>query len=239
MPHALIACDVFASEIERLRDPDRPAPAPVVLLEMGLHDHPDRLRRELQSAVDTLSAAPGVETILLAYGLCGRGLDGVRASRVPLVLPRAHDCISILLGGIPAHQAALREEPGTYFYSPGWIRGRRVPGPDRETHLRELYSARHPDDPEMVEDLVEIDRELFAHHRRAAYVDVTDDSAAESYCRDCARCLGWEFHRLKGDPSFLRALLNGPWDAARFVLVPPGRAIGVDSAGAPCLAPSP
>ena len=28
----------------------------------------------------------------------------------------------------------------TYFFSPGWIRGRRVPGPDREDHLRSFYA---------------------------------------------------------------------------------------------------
>ena len=115
-----------------------------------------------------------MEAIVLAYGRCGNGLLGVRAGRVPLILPQAHDCISILLGGKERHDALLRENPGTYFYSPGWVRERRVPGPDREAYLRELYHERFEDDPEMIDDLVEADQEMFAHHNCAAYVSVID-----------------------------------------------------------------
>jgi hypothetical protein len=229
MPSFLIACDVFAAEVAALA---HTAPlAGTLWLEMGLHDNPARLRGSLQDAVARASAAPDVERIVLGYGLCGRGLAGLRADRVPLILPRAHDCISILLGGVERHQAVLREEPGTYFYSPGWIRGKRVPGPDREAHARALYTARHPDDPETVEDLVQADRETFLHHKRAAYVDLTHDRAAEDYCRSCAAHLGWEFTRLTGDPAFLRTLLTGPWDDARFLTVPPGLSVTQTSDG--------
>ena len=37
--------------------------------------------------------------ILLGYGLCGNGLDGLSARHTRLVLPRAHDCIGLLMGG--------------------------------------------------------------------------------------------------------------------------------------------
>ena len=165
--------------------------------------------------------------VLLAYGLCGNGLLGVRAGRCQLVLPRAHDCISIFLGGPAAHEAVLKADPGTYFYSPGWIRDRRVPGPDREAFLRDHYTPRYPDDPDLVDDLIEADRETFAQHGCAAYVDLTHDAAAEAYCQNCARHLGWNYRRLPGDPTLLRDLLNGPWDDDRFLVVPPGQVIAL------------
>ena len=225
MPAALLACDVFTDEIAALRGRGGVQLGPVAWLEMGLHDYPDRLREQLQKTIASLESDPAVEVILLAYGRCGNGLVGVRAGRVPLVLPRGHDCISILLGGPATHEAVLREQPGTYFYSPGWIRGRRVPGPDREAWLRALYTPRYPDDPDTVTDLIEADREAFAHHNCAAYVDITNDTRAENYCRDCARHLGWSCRRLPGDPALLTALLTGPWDEARFLVAPPGRLI--------------
>ncbi len=46
--------------------------------------------------------------------------------------------------GPATHEAVLREQPGAYLHGPGRIRGRRVPGPDRETWLRQLYTPRHP-----------------------------------------------------------------------------------------------
>ena len=229
---ALLACDVFTTEIAKLRDETAATIGPVVWLEMGLHDHPDELRAAIQSALATLEEEPATETILLAYGLCGNGLLGVRAGRCQLVLPRAHDCISVFLGSPAAHEAVLKAEPGTYFYSPGWIRGRRVPGPDREAYLRACYAPRYPDDPEVVDDLIEADREIFAQHGCAAYVDLTNDSDAESYCQDCARHLGWKYRRLPGDPTLLRDLLTGPWDAARFLVVPPGHAVAQSPGGA-------
>lgn len=218
---ALLACDVFKEEIEAFAARGA-AWKSVRFLEMGLHDFPDNLRSELASALLAIEEDPQVETILLAYGRCGNGLVGLQAGRARLVLPQAHDCLSILLGGRERHDAILRETPGTYFYSPGWIRGKRVPGPDRESYLRELYRERYPDDEEMLDDLVEVDRESFAHNSCAAYVDITGNAQAEAYCKGCAHYMGWSYKHLEGDPSFLESLLTGPWnDPQRFLVVPP------------------
>ena len=222
--YALIACDVFQEELSALGG-ENPPWQRIDYLEMGLHDRPDDLRRQIQARITGIEADPGIHTIVLAYGLCGNGLLRIRAGRCPLVLPRAHDCISILLGGPEPHNKILQANPGTYFYSPGWVRAKRVPGPDRGDYVRELYAERYPDDPEMVEELIEMDAEAFAHHSCAAYVDLTENQKAENYCRDCARHLGWEFKRLKGDPALLRDLLRGDWDERRYLTVPPGAEI--------------
>jgi hypothetical protein len=221
-PHnyGLLACDVFEEEIAALKSDNLPW-REIEYLEMGLHDQPDTLRATVQSVIDRWDCISGIDTIVLAYGLCGNGLVGVEARSKPLVLPRAHDCISILLGSPNAHDAVLKENPATYFYSPGWIKGRRVPGPDRDAAMREQYAERYPDDPDMVDDLIEADQSTFAHHNCAAYVDVTANESAENYCRDCARHLGWEFRKLRGDPHLLRALLDGDWDNPAFLTVPP------------------
>jgi hypothetical protein len=219
---AIIACDVFQDEILKLLRDISVEDVPLVWLEMGLHDSPDLLRRTIRERIDAVEADPDIGTIILAYGLCGNGLAHLKAGRCPLVIPRSHDCISVLLGGPEAHAAVLKENPATYFYSPGWIRGRRVPGPDREAHLRTMYGERYPDDEEMIADLIEADTETFAHHNCAAYVDLTNDPHAEDYCRGCARHLGWSFRKLEGEPTLLRDLLSGPWDPERFLIVQPG-----------------
>ena len=159
--------------------------------------------------------------------MCGGGLIGVEAQRCPLVLPRAHDCISLLLGSAERHQAVLRQNPATYFYSPGWIRGKRVPGPDREAYLRKFYSDRYPDDPEIIEDLIEAEQETYAHHDTAAYVDLTDNAVARDYCQNCALHQGWKFEALSTDNTWLRTLVGGPWDASQFLTVPPGQKVSL------------
>lgn len=224
---ALVACDVFKDEIESM-DLGQASPVASEFLEMGLHDQPARLREAIQEAIERLETEyPIIEYIILAYGLCGGGLSEVRANRAPLVAPRAHDCIAIMLGGMAAFNQASREHPRAYFYSPGWIRGRRVPGPDRDAYLRALYAARHPGDEEMVEDLIEADRDTYAHCDCAAYVDLAGNRKAEEYCRDCAKALGWRYRKLKGDPALLRGLFAGDWDASRYRVVPPGHQIAL------------
>lgn len=227
---ALIACDVFTEEMDALYPVNKPWRLSV-LLEMGLHDDPDRLRDSVQAAIASAEADPAIEAIALAYGRCGNGLVGLRAGRCPLVLPQAHDCISILLGGPERHASVLRENPGTYFYSPGWVCGRRVPGPDRERYLRELYGRRYGDDEEMLEELIDADREAYAHHNCAAYVSIIDRPDTERYCKGCAAHLDWEYRKLEGDPSFLRALFSGAWDGPRFLRVPPGYEIAANAEG--------
>ncbi|MEX0330976.1 MAG: DUF1638 domain-containing protein [Puniceicoccaceae bacterium] len=221
---AILSCDVFQEELFNYLESPGELGA-MALLEMGLHDQPDVLRQEVQKTIDRLEAMPNIETILLLYGICGNGLIGVESKRCQLIIPRAHDCVSILLGSPEKHQAILKDNPGTYFYSPGWVRGRRVPGPDRDAHLMEFYSEKYPGDEEMVEDLIEADHETYEHHNCAAYVDLTDNVGAESYCKDCAASLGWKYRRLQGDATLLKDFLSGNWDDTRFLVAGPGERI--------------
>ena len=229
MPFAVIACDVFSAEIEHFLTA---TDVPLFLLEMGLHDQPDNLRQKLQAKIDAVAAMPGITSIRLAYGRCGNGLDGITApAGCELILPQAHDCVSILLGSTAKHEALLKAEPGTYFYSPGWVRENRVPGPDREQAVRALYAARFADDPEMIDELVEADASAFAHHTCAAYISIIQHPESDQYCRQCARHMNWRHCVLEGDASLLRALLaDQPLDA-RLVRIASGNTIRVDANG--------
>ena len=237
--YALLTCDVFQEELNAFKG-DTPPWHSIEFLEMGLHDRPDNLRTQVQATIARLESDPEVEAVILAYGLCGNGLLHIRAERCPLIIPRAHDCISILLGGAERHSALLKENPGTYFYSPGWVRGKRVPGPDREAHIRDIYTERYPDDEEMVDDLVEADQDSFAHHNCAAYVDLTQNKEAENYCKGCAHHMDWTFKRLEGNPNMLQDLINGNWDPDRYLTVPPGHSIALGKgAELICATPTP
>ena len=78
-----------------------------------------------------------------------------------------------------------------------------------------------------VEALLEMEREAFAHHTCAGYTDfgLPGDDDQRRYAVQCAQSFGWRFEHHPGDPSLLRDLLHGPWDAARFLVVPPGRRV--------------
>src|SRR4051794_18536597 len=89
---AIIACAVIEAEVRALAPPGMP----MHVLPQGLHNTPNELRARLQELVGTVDQDPAIEFIALAYGLCSRGTEGVSASRCTLILPRAHDCITLL-----------------------------------------------------------------------------------------------------------------------------------------------
>ncbi len=218
-PTSLIACDVFREELQALH---LSLPT-TVWLEMGLHDRPDELRRRLQAEIDALDAEPGDNPILLLYGLCGGGLNGITARRRPLILPRAHDCISLLLGSNERHQQIQKDCIGTYFYSRGWIRDRRVPGPDRAGWLQKHYAEKF--DGDMVEDLIEADRASFEPYEQALFIRTPASENSEAYCKRCAAHLGWRFTAVEADTRWMETLLQGPWDERHFVTLAPGQTL--------------
>ena len=221
---ALVACRVLEAEIEALA-----GGAPHIVrrefFEIGLHDQPTKLRSLLADAVARAEADPAVRQVALAYGLCGLALVGISPRRCPLVVARAHDCITLFLGSKERYAARMSEEPGTYWYTPGWNRARRVPGPEREEKLRAEYSAKF--DAEETEALLEMERAAFAQHTTAGYTDLglPGDGESRRYAERCAKSLGWRFREHAGDSTLLRDLLHGPWDAARFLVVRPGERI--------------
>ena len=218
---ALIACEVFRSEIELLTTGAEHI-VETRFYEIGLHDRPDEMRVRLQQEVAEMDRRDDIEAIVLAYGLCGCGTAGLRAARHPLVIPRAHDCITVFLGSKEVYAERQSACPGCYYYTPGWNRARRVPGPDRIAALREDFSKQF--DPEDVEFLLENERGMWDHYGTSTFIDLgTSEAASEAvYTKQCADWLGWKFEHLKGDPALLHDLLWGPWDDERFQIVRPG-----------------
>ncbi|HSW43038.1 MAG TPA: DUF1638 domain-containing protein, partial [Patescibacteria group bacterium] len=90
-----LTCEVLARSVY-LCAARSPHVVDVHLHRRGLHDDPPNLRALLQAEID--AAGTPYDAIVLAYGLCGAATAGLRAASIPLVVPRAHDCITLFLG---------------------------------------------------------------------------------------------------------------------------------------------
>ena len=93
----------------------------------GLHEDPKALRERLQAIIDEADAPRLWDRIVIGYGICGRGTVGLRARRVPLYIPRVHDCIALFLGGDAAYRRQFKRCPGTYYISAGWFEEKTEP----------------------------------------------------------------------------------------------------------------
>jgi Protein of unknown function (DUF1638) len=213
----VIACDVLSDEIRALGPSMN-----VVFMQQGLHNEPDKLRAMLQNAIDTAEREHEPAAIVLVYGLCSRGIEGVCTTHALLVAPRAHDCITLLLGSKERYADYVKQHPGTYWYSTGWNRCHLPPGPARHQHLRDRYAQRF--DPDEVDFLMETEQQWFSTYDRATFVDLglVESSNDEQYTQDCAKWLNWNYDKQQGDPKILRDLLFGPWDEERFAVAKPG-----------------
>ena len=229
----LICCDVFAREIAAIL---RQSPHAITLkfFSKGLHEIGCALMREnLQDEIDW-TVARDFDAVLLGYGLCGYGTVGLKARGIPIVLPRAHDCISILLGSRQRHEAKLAEHPGTYFRSSGWLERRENPERLKALSLAERNSLNAtPND--LVADfgtengkyLAGILCEQTRHYDRLALIEtgVEPDDRFEHASRLEADHRGWKFEKMRGDLTLLRKFLFGEWNDTDFLIVPPGHAI--------------
>jgi hypothetical protein len=194
-----------------------------VFLPQGLHNTPDILRREVQTAID--ATPPGYDAILIGYGLCSNGVQGIVARDIPLVIVKGHDCITFLLGSKERYREYFDQHPGTYWYSPGWMDTSLMPGKERYERILRTYVEKYGEDN--AEYLMEMEQGWFKAYSNAAYVDLGtyDTEHYKTKTREAAEWLGWRYDELKGDSTLIERFVDGQWDDADFLVVRPGQTI--------------
>lgn len=186
---------------------------PVVFLNAGLHIFPDKLREAVQTELDRIE---NVDTVLMGYGFCGKGLVGIRSDRFRIVVPRVHDCISLLLG---SHATRANFGHDVFFITQGWL-GHEL----GLVHEYEQSVARYGE-----ERALRLTRRTMQNYTRLAAIDTGayDVDSLEPQVADLAGKLGWQFEKTAGSLRFFEKLITGPWDE-EFVVLEPGQTITLD-----------
>lgn len=230
----VLGCDALARLIY-LCAAKSPHLVDLSMFRLGLHRKPAGLQARLQQEIDA-SAGQGYDAVALVYGLCGRATAGITARDVPVVIPKAHDCITLFLGGRRRYQAEHEKAPGTYWYSQDYIErgaqdgekvvlGAALDGFNVE-EMYDEYAARYGKDN--ADYLMEAMSGWQSHYNRAAYIDMGlgGGQAVETQAQEEASRRNWAFERVAGDLVLIRRLLNGDWDGD-FVILQPGQRLGM------------
>jgi len=191
-----------------------------LVLESGLHLHPDKLRCGLQAMIDEITAH--TETIILGYGLCSMAVMGLKAAHSTLVIPRQDDCISIFLGSRGDYKKEMEQEPGTYFLSKGWIDA-GITLLDELKRMEERYGENRAE---------RVMKRMLQHYRRLAFIDMGNQNQEKyrKFSKMSAKRLNLYYQEIKGTPELLRKICNGPWDD-EFVVAPSGHTICLEDFG--------
>jgi len=201
----------------------------VVLMPQGLHTEPDKLRNEVQKALENTTdiQSRAYDASLLGYGLCSNGIAGLSA-KIPVVVPRGHDCITLLLGCSDKYQEYFNSHRGVYWFSTGWIETDTQPGKERYEHTLKEYIEKYGEDN--AKYLMQTEQNWMAEYNWATYIDwgLANSDEDKKYTKRCAEFLGWKYDELKGDPGLMQNLVDGRWNDKEFLIVQPGQKITED-----------
>jgi hypothetical protein len=213
----VIACKVFEHLLTSRLQSNSDAKQ-VKFLDYGLHQVPGNLKRTLQSVIDEIQEP---SLILLGYGLCGNGLDGIRAGIHTLLVPRADDCIALLLGSYQSYQREFWSNPATYYLTKGWLESGSNPLDEYLAYV-ERYGA------ETAQWLMD---QQYARYNRLALV-THNQQDMENYrprALEIAQfCQQWgmEYEEIVGSEDYIERLINLSNQLEivdeDFIIIPPG-----------------
>ncbi len=240
----ILACEMIEDEVrlalEALPPDERP---PLVWVESGLHERPERLKAVLKDLIGKLdegaasdaavavpSVRPGqgpadgrreevlvepVEEVLLALGFCGNALQGLSAQHLRLVFPRVDDCVSLLL-----NRGCVREQiprnPRHYYLTRGWF--------SHESTLKESFEEW--DKRYGPERAAKLRKTMFAGYEQVSLIDTkaydVDECVPES--TSVADSLNLVHGIVQGSVQLLERLFKGERDS-EIVVIPPAELI--------------
>lgn len=155
---------------------------------------PEQTNADLHTMLqEQLAQAKGYDAVILADGGCLLPEDGLACPHAPLVIPRVHNAVSLLLGGAEPYRRLFDEFGGLVaWYHPG-----------TKTELLDCPHA------ECVCLGYLADTQLM----------LADESIP---ARLIAQKNSWDFFNAECDYSLLTALLSGDWDDDKIAVVPKG-----------------
>lgn len=147
----------------------------------------------LEQQIDRVT---GYDAILLPDGAAILGETGIRAGGIPLILPRVHNCVALLLGSADRYRGLFERYQGGVCWQTAGFAAPLSSSPQEACSCM-CYLA---------------DTQLGLR-----------DTSTEA--RATAKRYGWDFFEIETDLSLVERMLSGDWDADAFLTARPGELV--------------
>jgi hypothetical protein len=212
----VVGCEVMRAELEAA---SRGAAVQFHFLDQGLHRTPKKMAGLIQEKLALVGDS--TKRVVLAYGLCSKGIAGVRSTRQGLVVPRCHDCIALFFGSSQAYHKAFTSRPGTYYLTSGWLAAKKDP-------LGIIYDDYAPQHG--IEDAFWVMEEELKHYTHIALINTGVGNLEEMRARTLENCrvLKKAYSEIQGSLDYFIKLIHGPYEDEDFIVIPPGQQVTED-----------
>ncbi len=237
MYYHVIACQVFQRELCSLIAKNENSIS-VTWLPQGLHETPAILTQRIKKAmgefledVDAGRVKHLPDAFLLCYGLCSNGTVGLRAERIPIVVPKTDDCIALFLGSQKRYLRLFNEKSGTYWLNNGWIETSFLPTEEAMSRRRQEYAEKYGEDN--ADFLMEQETLFIKNYRACGYIPSPVYESAEhaDTAAKIAEKWGLWLFTERGELSLIEKLISGEWNEEEFLVCPPGYETAADYDG--------
>lgn len=213
MRTTMIVCETLRDEFLFLYK-DIGLKANVKWIESGLHNYTQKLHDRLQEAVDGITDC---DRVILVFGRCGDSVLNLKNGNFEMIIPKADDCISLLMGS-DERRRDYSKEHAAYYLTDGWIRG------ERNIWVEYLYSVEKYGE-ETARSIADM---MYCNYRTLALLDTGVNPIGQlmEKTREIEKTLNLERKVVPAELTYMRELLTGPWDAKRYEVIPPFGVVG-------------
>jgi enamine deaminase RidA (YjgF/YER057c/UK114 family) len=180
---------------------------------------------DIQKAIDETN--PGeFDAIVLIYGLCNYGIKDLHGE-LPVVVPRAHDCITLFMGSRKRYMEYMQKNHGAYFIAGmfGLDENGALSDTKAIQEQRQEFAEKYGE--ENADYLMETIGDPLKHYSRLTFINsgLGDVRALKEKVRDIALSKQWTFDEYPGDLSLIEKVLDGEWNKDDFLVLKSGEKI--------------
>ena len=193
---------------------------PVIYLESGLHNDPKELNEAMQKVINRIS---NVEQVLIIMGFCGNAVVGLKGKGFRMIIPRADDCITMLLGSMEKRKD-VQSQKATYFLTKGWI---DMYDDVEKTMVDELYRMEIKYGKERAQRIF---RASFKHYKRLGIIDTGTFDIEEILDKAKLKSdlMQLPIEIIPGTTTFLEKFLTGPWEKEEFIIIEDAKTVKLE-----------